>query len=208
MAVTFDHIAVSAETRADGRSAFQAMTGVELPLGGEHPLMGTHNCVSAMGSDQFLELITIDPDAPTPSQKRWFALDDIRRNRLAAHAVVLRSDDLDGDLEDAKSLGVDLGVPLALSRGNLAWRFAVREDGAIPLDGAAPMLMQWNQPTPHPASKMQDQGIRLNGIKITTPHAKKLSKLYEKLGWSGIEICEGKTQLSFELSINGTQVML
>ena len=208
MACEFDHIAITAETRESGCSEFQATTGIELPLGGEHPLMGTHNCVTSLGDDTFLELITIDPDAPKPPHKRWFALDDVKPNGLIAHAVVLRSDDLDGDLVKAKSLSVDLGAPLALTRGDMTWRFAVRDDGAIPLDGAAPMLMQWDNPVPHPASKMQDQGIRLNGIKVVSPHATKLSELYDALGWSELDIEEGDTRLSFTLSISGTQVTL
>ena len=208
MAVAFDHIAFTAESRAIGCAAFYKATGVELPIGGEHPLMGTHNCVSAMGDDQFLELITIDPDAPMPRHKRWFGLDDREPKELAAHAVVLRSDDLDRDAEKAKSLGVDYGVPLVLTRGDLTWRFAVREDGKIPLDGAAPLLMQWDQPVPHPASKMKDQGIRLQRIKVTTPHLEKLTALCALLGWSDIEIEAGETQMSFALTVDGKQVTL
>jgi len=170
--------------------------------------MGTHNCVSAMGDDHFLELITIDPDAPKLMHKRWFGLDDQEPVDLAPHAVVLRSDDLDGDVEKAKSEGIDYGAPLALTRGDMTWRFAVREDGKIPLDGAAPLLMQWDQPLPHPASKMEDQGIRLESIKVTTPHAEKLAMLCNLLGWSDLEIEEGETKYSFTLSVNDKQVTL
>ena len=209
MAVTFDHIAFTAASCAAGRSAFEVATGVSLPLGGEHPNMGTHNCLSAMGGDQFLELITIDQDAPAPDRPRWFALDRLPDDQpLKPHAVIIRSDDLDGDLAKAKAIGVDLGTPVSLTRGNLSWRFAIRDDGDIPLDGAAPMLMQWDQADPHPAVNMTDQGIRLKEIKITTPNASKLTELCDALGWSDPVIAEGETHLSFTLSINGTQVTL
>ncbi|MEM7242382.1 MAG: VOC family protein [Pseudomonadota bacterium] len=205
----FDHIAFTAATRVTGRSAFQAETGIELPLGGEHPLMGTHNCVSSMGDDTFLELITIDPTAPAPQHKRWFGLDDQPKNqKLSAHAVVLRSNDLDRDLDAIKTIGVDLGTPLPLTRGELSWRFAVRDDGAIPLDGAAPMLMQWDTATPHPTANMQDQGIRLTSVQISTPHVARLSDIYAALGYTEINITSGETHLSCTLDINGTQVTL
>jgi len=63
---------------------------------------------------------------------------------------VLGVDDLDAALAAARAAGVEMGRALDVSRGDLRWRFAVRDDGAIPLDGAAPLLIEWPA-GPHPA---------------------------------------------------------
>lgn len=200
MSVEFDHIAISADRRDTGIEAFKSLSGAELPLGGEHPLMGTHNCVTAFGPDRFLELITINPDAPAPDHPRWFGLDDRAAGPLSAHAMILRSNDLDADLAIAKSHGVDLGEPMELSRGDLSWRFAVRKDGAIPLQGMAPLLMQWNAMPSHPASNMSQLGLELDSIAIQSPDADLLNTLFKNLGWADAPTAtQGDARLTFTL---------
>ena len=209
MAVSFDHIALTAATRSSGRVAFKAITDIDLPIGGAHPQMGTHNCLSALGPDQFLELIAIDPDAVAPDHPRWFGLDDLPDDQpLCPHTVILRSDDLDTDLAHATELGFDLGTPIKLTRGELSWRFAVRADGVIPLNGAAPMLMQWDKVDLHPASTMQDQNIRLSQITLASPEIEKVEKLCALLGWHDINLHQGELRWNFTLTIDGTQVTL
>lgn len=169
-------------------------TGLNIPKGGEHPLMGTHNLLMSMGADTFFEVISIDPSAPKPTHSRWFALDDNKvcaslSNRAKPHSWVLNSDNLDEDLAIAKSLGIDLGTPLTLTRGDLTWRFAVRKDGAIPLNGAAPMIMEW--PTDmqaHPASRMTDLGTRIKSINLDTRYAVEVNNLLNTLGDGNVQI--------------------
>ena len=46
--------------------------------------MSTHNHLMRLGNSAFLEVISIDPDAPAPARTRWFDLDDpAMRARLA-----------------------------------------------------------------------------------------------------------------------------
>jgi len=209
MASTLDHIAFTAASREAGVTAFNAASGITLPLGGEHPNMGTHNALSSLGPNTFLELITIDPTGTKPDRPRWFALDDLPDDAgLRAHTIILRSVDLDGDLEKARALGVDLGTPMALSRGDLSWRFAIRDDGTIPLSGTAPMLMQWDQADPHPASRMTEQGMRLKSIAVSTPDPDLLTALFDSLGWTDLQITKGAPKWAFALDVNGTEVTL
>ncbi|KAB7615224.1 VOC family protein [Amylibacter sp. SFDW26] len=177
--ITFDHIGITAPSLAEGTAYFQSVTGLDMPKGGEHPLMSTHNHLTALGTDTFAEIIAINPDAPAIGRPRWFNLDNTTKPQVA---WLLRTDDIEGCIAKAANIGVDLGRALSLERDHLKWRFTVRDDGAIPMDGAAPLLLQWDTEGPHPASGMIDLGLRLNSISIKTPQAEKLTQLLDTLG--------------------------
>lgn len=186
--VRFDHAAIGAGDLGTGAAALHAALGVRVPAGGAHPRMGTHNLLTATGPDSFLEVIAVDPAAAPPWRARWFGLDDPGvAARLVAgprpHSVVLAADDLDAALDVAREAGVDYGAPLAVTRGALSWRFAVRADGAIPLDGAAPLLMEWPA-GPHPAGGMADLGLRYREVTIESPEAGRIARLLGALGLS------------------------
>lgn len=160
--------------------------GIEIPAGGRHLHMATHNLVTATGPDTYFEMIARDPEATAPKRPRWFALDNKSvEERLAASPVplawVVSTDTLEAACAKARSVGVDIGRPLSMSRDNLRWRIAVRDDGFPGLEGAAPVIMEW--PTgPHPAGGMIDLGLRIRKISITTPRADKLTTLFDALG--------------------------
>ncbi|MBL4808223.1 MAG: VOC family protein [Rhodobacteraceae bacterium] len=208
--IKFDHIAIGCETLIQGSEYIESETGILVPVGGEHPNMGTHNCVMATGPDSFLEIISINPAAPKPAQPRWFGLDRFT-GAPRPLAWVCNSTNLDADLEIASSLGIDLGQPTTQTRGDMTWRFAVRADGTIPLAGVAPMLMQWPEMPAHPASKMTDVGLRVE-VSINTPAARQLTELLAALGANvmPVTITEApETQLNFTLNLpeNGQVVL-
>lgn len=185
--IRFDHIAIGAATLDQGLAYVEQRCGLLVPVGGKHPLMATHNRVMAVGSDVFFEIITTDPKVSAPDHKRWFGLDDkMVQNRLLARARplawVLNSNDLQRDMDIAAALGVNYGQPLTLKRGDLRWQFAVRNDGAIPLAGAAPMLMQWPDLAHHPAARMPDLGARITSVAVRTPFAEKLKAMLQAMG--------------------------
>ncbi len=177
--ITFDHIGIAAPSLTDGVAYFQTATGLDMPKGGEHPLMSTHNHLTALSSDTFTEVIAINPDAPAIGRPRWFNLDNTTEPKIT---WLLRTDDIAGCIAKAASIGIDLGRALNLERGHLKWRFTVRDDGTIPLNGVAPLLLQWDTEGPHPASGMTDLGLRLDAITIQTPQAEKLTQLLDTLG--------------------------
>lgn len=184
--IHFDHIAIGCSTLEQGAQYMLDRCNIVMPQGGEHTQMGTHNLLMATGSDTFLEVIAINRAAESPQRKRWFGLDEAKvQTRFAQtakpYACVWRSDNLEQDIETAKSLGIDLGKPVTLTRGDLSWRFAVRDDGSIPLDATAPMIMQWPNDGPHPASHMKDLGLRVKQIKIASPHAKTIKNLLNQM---------------------------
>ena len=71
-----DHIAVIAPDLGTGVAWVREALGVEMPAGGKHPEMGTHNRLVGLGPDVYLEVIAVDPEAPRPPHRRWFGLDD------------------------------------------------------------------------------------------------------------------------------------
>ena len=86
-----DHVAIGAADLDQGVAALKSDLGVEVPRGGEHPAMSTHNCVMKAGEESFLEVIAVNPDAPPPGRTRWFTLDD-----PATQARLARIDRSDG----------------------------------------------------------------------------------------------------------------
>ena len=179
--ITFDHIAVTALSLAEGAAHVHAATGLTLPKGGEHPQMGTHNLLTTFGDDSYFEIITQNPTAPAPDRPRWFGLD---KPPEAPHlaAWLLRTDDIERDIAAAATVGVDLGRATPLKRDALRWRFSLRDDGALPLDGAAPVLIQWDTEGPHPSRNMTDLGLRLDSLLVETPHTEQLTALLDVLG--------------------------
>jgi hypothetical protein len=184
--IAFDHIAIGAATLEAGAAAVAAALGGAMGPGGRHPQMGTWNRLSATGPDTFLEVIAVDPEAAAPGRARWFGLDDPAvAARIAAKAqpvgLVARTFDLDGALARSAEAGFDLGRPVEASRGDLRWRFAVRDDGAVPEGGAAPLLIEWPA-GPHPAGRMQDAGLRYAGLTLRGPDRARLRRLMAALG--------------------------
>ena len=214
----FDHIAIGCASLAQGAAYVAEQTGLTVPLGGEHPLMGTHNLLMSLGTDTFFEVISINPNAPKPAYPRWFGLDgaNVQSNFAVGakpHSWVLNSNNLDEDLAIAKSLGIDLGTPRTQTRGDLTWRFAVRDDGAIPLDGAAPMIMEWPADMQaHPASRMMDLGTRIKSINLQTKYAAEVNKLLNTLsdGKMPIKVVDSpETNLTVTLTLqDGREAVL
>lgn len=171
MQTKLDHIVVGAASLEQGIAYVRQKLGVEIPEGGEHPLMGTHNHVMQLGNETFLEVIAINPDAPPPMRPRWFGLDDpvvqyslSRKPRLLTWVV--NTTDLVG-LQT--QLAFALGVVTPLSRGDLSWLFAVPDDGRLLAGGLLPHAMQWKT-SAHPSNNMADLNCRLSKLTIHHPY--------------------------------------
>jgi Glyoxalase-like domain len=144
---------------------------VEMPAGGKHPEMGTHNHLVGLGPDVYLEVIAADPEAPRPAYRRWFGLDDrdaVERHwregrRLRGYAA--RCTDMSATIGAQDET---FGAPMRISRGDRHWLFGVRSDGELPLGGALPCLIDWGERgTPAPA--MPDLGLRLQSLVVEAP---------------------------------------
>jgi len=161
--LALDHIVIAAATLDEGAAYVQEKLGVDVPPGGEHTAMGTHNRVMSLGGESYLEIIAIAPHLETPDRPRWFNLD----NPPASPKLltwVARTDDIYGLATDST---VQLGLITPMTRGDLEWEIAIRDDGSMPQQGLFPTLIEWPEGT-HPSSGMKDLGCSLKRLKIHT----------------------------------------
>lgn len=170
-----------------------------MPAGGRHPLMGTHNHLSALSQNAFLEIIAIDPaadaDANTNTdatsalaagRKRWFMLDDADHQARLTDAPqlttwVVATRDLDAALDVVRAAGIDPGEAVTQTRGDLQWRLALRPDGSLACGGIFPILIEWPEGI-NPVASMQDQQLRLEALQLEHPEAERVRSVMEALG--------------------------
>lgn len=211
--VRFDHLVLCAESCEWGAQWFGQLSGVKLPAGGQHPLMATHNHLSALSEDSFLEIIATDPAAQPVSRVRWFRLDELPfRQRLAASPLlttwVVATSDLQGSLAAAAKMGVDAGVPVTLTRGDLQWQLGLRADGTLACDGAFPILIQWPQSI-NPVARMLDQGLRLKRLALHYPEPDKLRAALAAIGADHlVRISAGEAAISADFQVANKEFQL
>lgn len=195
-----DHLVVAAQTLQQGVSYLEEQLGVTVPVGGAHPLMGTHNRLMRLGSGVFLEIIAIDPDASPPDRPRWYALDEpVMQDRLATRprliTWVVRADDI---LSAVESSAISPGPVIEGRRGDLVWQITVPEDGSMPEGGLFPTLIQWpGKLNEHgPAPKMADLGCSLSKLTVYSPEPSRLSQALQSIGAAGlVEVATGSPTL-------------
>lgn len=172
MTFEFDHIAVGASSLDAGIRFVKDALGVDVPGGGTHQQMGTHNHLMRLGTDEFLEIIAIDPGTPAPKSPRWYGLDTHADAAPRVGTWVVRSNDLDRALA---TLPPSLGVATRVTRGDLSWRISVPDDGSMPFDGAFPTLIEWPS-RPFPGAGMADLGCSLENLVVRHPNASIIEK--------------------------------
>jgi hypothetical protein len=174
-----DHIVVTAPSLAIGAAFVRDVLGVSPQVGGEHPLMGTHNLLLRLGDALFLEVIAPNPAAPAPVRPRWFALDALHPDSSPAlSAWVARTADIRAT---AAASSEPLGDIEPMTRGALNWLITIPADGSLPMDGIAPAVIEWHTEV-HPAAKLQDQGLSLAKLELFHPEPERVSRLLLSLG--------------------------
>jgi hypothetical protein len=177
-----DHIVVTAPSLESGVEYVRDALGVTPQAGGEHPRMGTHNCLLRLGNALYLEVLSINPDAASPDRARWFQLDQklaYLGPRLATW--ISRTNDIRVASAAAAHL---LGNIEAMSRGKLNWQITIPADGSLPFDGVAPMLIEWHVED-HPAASLRDLGCSLVGLEAFHPEARAISRMLQSIGFQG-----------------------
>lgn len=183
MSTVIDHLVIAAETLEQGAEYVLKMLGVDIPFGGVHPKMGTHNLLMQLGNTLFLEVIAIKPEATAPPHPRWFGLDDalIRHSLKDGPALltwVVNTQDINSLMQNAS---FDFGQAELISRGDLSWYFGLPEDGRLLAGGMLPYVIQW-QSDKHPAANMKNTGCKLKQLTLYHPNAAWLKSILEPIG--------------------------
>jgi hypothetical protein len=168
-----DHITVAANAIDEGVAHVERALGISIPVGGSHPLMGTHNHLLRLGETSFLEVIAPDPKSEALIRPRWFSLDDPKMQKKLSSSPrlvtwIAYATDIRAALADIPQAA---GPAITVTRGGLKWLISVPPDGSMPLDGAFPTLIEWPS-GPHPASRMAELGCSLVELEIRHPESK------------------------------------
>ncbi|MBX2837204.1 MAG: VOC family protein [Gammaproteobacteria bacterium] len=166
-----DHIVIGAKSLEAGQAFIKERLGVEIPLGGEHTKMGTHNLLMQLGNHTFLEVISISDTLTPPDRPRWYGLDDphvqfsLEREPMLLTWVV-NSNNLQKLIQQAS---YSLGASEPISRGDLNWFFGLPEDGRLLAGGLLPYAMQWCTDQ-HPSQRMANLKCSLKSLTIAHPY--------------------------------------
>ncbi len=147
------------------------MLGIDMPPGGTHPRMGTHNRLLGLGPSDFLEVIAVDPAARTPRVGRWYGLDGFDESPRIG-TWILGTPDIARSLAHAHA---DSGPAVQAIRGDLEWVISVPADGSMPMQGASPTLIQWPV-GPLPATGMERLGCTLADLTVSHPLAEEIAE--------------------------------
>lgn len=178
-----DHLTVVAPTLEGGCDWVEAALGVRPGPGRQHPSMGTHNALLALGPAAYLEVIAVDPAAPPPARPRWFGLDRLAPGttpRLAAW--VCATDDIEAAC--AAAAAPAFGRIETMRRAQHTWRITLRDDGAPPFAGAAPLLIQ-REPGADPLAALPRHGLALQALVVRHPEPGALRMLLDRIGLAG-----------------------
>ena len=186
-----DHLVIAALTLEEGVEYVREILGVEIPAGGSHSTLATHNHLMTIGENIFLEVIAPDyaaeESADRLNQPRWFGLDDphVKASLQQSPGLltwVVNTQSID---DMAAAATWPLGNIVDVSRGDLSWRFALPFDGALQAGGMLPYAMQWGTSV-HPANNMADCGIRLEKLEILHPKAEWLGEQLASVNAEGL----------------------
>lgn len=199
--LVLDHVVIGCATLEQGVAWALEALGVEVPPGGQHPRIGTHNRLMRISASAYLELIAIDPSLPQPARPRWFALDDPRQQaRLRERPCVLTWVCGTSDIAAGLSAAPELGSAVEMTRGDLVWKISLRDDGALAEGGTLPQLIEWSDGSP--AARIPDLGVRLKLLTLVHPQPDTLRRKLDGMGVShlaSVEAASGEAEIALTL---------
>jgi len=183
MGTQIDHLVIGATTLEQGIAAVKDWLGVNVPYGGSHEKMGTHNCLMQLGDGIFLEIIALNNRAGSLEQPRWFGLNDpYVRYRITAQPTLLgwvvNTDNLTRLISETH---YSMGQIEHMTRGKLQWLFSLPEDGRLLAGGLVPYAIEW-QTAPHPSTMMANLGCHLLKIDLYHNHPAWLHTILKSIG--------------------------
>jgi len=178
-----DHLTLIAPTLAEGVSHVRDCLDLDVPFGTRHTYMGTHNHRLQLGGNVYLEIVALDPDGITPERARWFGLDDrekVKSDWEAARRLRGWVAGVDGIDAVVAAHGAVFGDVVPLPFADPSFAFSIPEDGALPLDGAMPSLID-HRGDPTSMADIPDLGARLQSFTLEHPDPVSIEALYRDL---------------------------
>jgi len=178
-----DHMTVIAPSLVEGVQHVRNCLDLDVPFGQRHAHMGTHNHLLQLGDTVYLEIVAIDPVADAPGRRRWFGLDDQNKVRSDCEdgrrlrGWVARTDTMDAIIA---ACGDIFGEKVPLPTINSSFDFAIPNDGSLPLDGAAPSVID-RRGKPRSMAAIADRGARLRSLTLEHPSPVAVEALYRSL---------------------------
>lgn len=178
-----DHLTVIAPSLAEGVEHVRDCLGLDVPFGGPHDYMGTHNHRIQLGNSTYLEVVALAPEAFDPGRARWFGLDDHRQVRAdwaagrRLRGWVANVQAIQPVLSEHVGIFGEL-VPLPPKAPTFA--FSIPQDGSLPLDGAAPSLID-HFGDPSYIATIPDFGARLISFSLGHPNPATIEGFYHRL---------------------------
>jgi Glyoxalase-like domain len=179
-----DHLTVIAPSLAEGVLHVQTCLDLDVPFGQRHPYMGTHNHLLQLGDTVYLEIVAIDPASAPPNHRRWFGLDAQEKVRSdwaegrRLRGWVARTDQIDTVIAGRREI---FGAKIGLPPTNSTFDFAMPDDGSLPLDGAAPSIID-RRGRSRSMSTIADRGVRLTSFTLDHADPLRIKALYRSLG--------------------------
>lgn len=178
-----DHLTVIAPTLSEGVSHVRECLDLEVPFGTCHDYMGTHNHRLQLGKNVYLEIVALDPEGTSPERRRWFGLDD--RQKVVAdwnegrrlRGWVASTDAIDAVLSIRRAI---FGEKVPLPTAKPTFDFSMPADGSLPLEGAAPSLID-HRGEPTAMASIPDLGARLRSLTLEHPDPAAIAALYREL---------------------------
>jgi len=145
--------------------------------------MGTYNHVLQLGDTVYLEIVALDPEADGPGRARWFGLDDRKKVRSdwdegrRLRGWVARTEAIDAIIAGHRGI---FGEKVPLPAVNSSFDFAIPDDGSLPLDGAAPSIID-RRGKPRSMATIADLGARLRSFTLEHPDPAAVEALYRAM---------------------------
>jgi len=183
MQTRIDHLVIGAGNLKQGVDYVRNCLGVNMPYGGVHRKMGTHNHLMQLGDGVFLEVITINHEIESPNSPRWYGLDDpFIQKQIEMQPTLLtwvvNTGNINELIQQAK---FSLGKTELISRGDLSWYFGLPDDGRLLAGGMLPYAIEW-QTDEHPSVNMADLGCSLHRLEIYHPYSSWIQSALKSIG--------------------------
>lgn len=182
-----DHLTVIAPTLSEGVSHVRDCLGLDVPFGSRHDYMGTHNHRLQLGDSVYLEIVALDPNGYDPGRPRWFGVDNYQEIKTdwnegrRLRGWVANTEILD---EVLMTYAAIFGEKIPLPAKDPTFAFSIPKDGSLPLDGAAPSIIDHQGDSSYIAT-IPDLGARLSSFTLEHPDPSAVQRLYDDLSVEG-----------------------